>query len=74
LKRWFEENYKLTWNHGYYHSETTLAFILTVDDSDIRTGQDFNFEFEKSDLNINVVDQKILDLLELNQSELIYHY
>jgi hypothetical protein len=72
LKSWFEENHKLTWNYGDYHSEITLAFILTDDDSDIRTGQDFNFEFEKSDLNIKVVDQKILELLELRESDLIY--
>ncbi len=72
LKQWFETEKKLTWNCGYYHSEVTLAFIMYIEDNDIRSGQDFNFNFEQSDLNVGVIDMEILNFLGIQKEDLIY--
>jgi len=53
MMREYYSRLKFLCNYGYYHSEVTIGFKLLEEDSDIRTGQNFNFEFP------NITDDRI---------------
>lgn len=62
----------IVWNYGYYHSDYSIGFELDINDSDIRTGQNFNYELPNIDQKRidKVIDKKILDLFKWKKKDL----
>jgi hypothetical protein len=79
LKEWYGGTYNIVWNYGYYHSECTISFIIDSDDSDIRSGQDFNAQFDQNDINGIDISEEILKILGIGKKGLrlqvmVYNY
>jgi hypothetical protein len=73
---YLHDKFGLSFNYGYYHSEMTIVFETShIDDSDIRTMQNFNFSFTKSDIDeLKLTDKskKLLDELGIKEEDLEY--
>ena len=73
----------IVYNHGYYHSEYKIGIEIEHEDSDIRTGQDFNYDFniytkeelEKKAFNKKETFDKIgIDIAEFSLGICVYNY
>ena len=73
----------IVWNYGYYYSEYKIGIELDNDDSDIRTGQNFNYNFPiftKEELEKKAFESKELfdklgiDIAQFELGVCVYNY
>jgi hypothetical protein len=71
------------WNYGYYHSEYKIGIELDNEDSDIRSGQDFNYNFpiftteeleKKAFLKKELFDSLGIAISEFELGVCVYNY